>query len=177
MINRVRVSANSVFISYSGKDRSFVERLATDLRSKGLYVWFDQWELKVGDSIVDKINAGLTSHDYLIVVLSKASVRSQWVMKELNAGLMRELEERRVVVLPILVEDCDIPALLSDKVYADFRDNYSSGLNRLLDTFPSRLFASGINIPTRKGLSPNVTADNVSNTNISDVVGRIDVLK
>jgi hypothetical protein len=177
MVGKVRVLANSVFISYSSKDRSFVERLATDLRSRGLYVWFDQWELKIGDSLIEKINAGITSQDYLIVVLSKASVRSQWVMKELNAALMRELNERRVVVLPILIEDCDIPPLLSDKVYADFRGDYSVGLNRLLGKFSGQLFPSGINMQTRRSLSDRVSMANVSRANISDVIGRLDKLK
>ncbi len=166
----MKVSTNSVFISYSARDRAFVERLAADLKAKGLYVWFDQWALKVGDSIVDKINAGIMSHDYLIVVLSKASVDSQWVKKELSTGLMRELEERRVVVLPVLIEDCDIPALLTDKVYADFRDDYSRGLNKLLDTFPGHLFASGISRTTLGASSGNVSVDHISRANIADLI-------
>lgn len=173
MVGKVGVSTNSVFISYSSKDRDFVERLATDLKSRGLYVWFDQWELKVGDSLIEKINAGITSQDYLVVVLSKTSVRSQWVMKELNAALMKELTERRVVVLPILIEDCDIPTLLSEKVYADFRDDYSSGLDRLLDRFPGQLFPSGINMQTSSSLSDNLSIANVSRANISDVIGKL----
>jgi hypothetical protein len=177
MVGKVGVLTNSVFVSYSSKDRNFVERLATDLRSRGLYVWFDQWELKVGDSLIEKINAGIASQDYLVVVLSKTSVRSQWVMKELNAALMRELKERRVVVLPILIEDCDIPPLLSEKVYADFRGDYSVGLNRLLDRFPGRLFPSGINVQTSKSLPDNLSTANVSRANISDAIGRLNKLK
>ena len=56
----------------------------------------------------------------LLVVLSKASVASEWCRKELNAGLMRELDEKRVVVLPLLVDDCEIPLFLREKMYADF---------------------------------------------------------
>lgn len=177
MVGKVGVSTNSVFISYSNKDRGFVERLAADLRNRGLYVWCDRWELKVGDSLIEKINAGITSQDYLIIVLSETSVRSQWVMRELNAALMRELKERRVVVLPILIEDCDIPPLLSDKVYADFRGDYSLGLNRLLGRFPGQLFPSGVNMRTSRSLSNNVSLANVSRANISDVTGRLDELK
>jgi hypothetical protein len=171
LLGRVAVSTNSIFISYSSKDRRFVERLATDLRNKGLYVWFDQWELKVGDSLVEKINAGLKSQDYLVVVLSKSSVSSQWVMQELIAGLIKELNEKRTIVLPVLIEDCDIPALLRDKIYADFRHDYHSGLNKLLGAFPGRLFSSGMDMRTRKKLSTNVSTDNISITNVSDAIG------
>jgi predicted esterase len=73
----------TVFISYSSKDRDFAERLATDLRASGAGVWFDQWEIKVGHSITQKINDGIHDNDYLAVVLSPDSVSSDWVRKEL----------------------------------------------------------------------------------------------
>ena len=161
---------NSVFISYSDKDREFTSKLANYLKSRGINVWFDQWELKVGDSLIGKIGDAIKAQDYLIAVRSKASVKSAWVLKELNAGLIKELEERRVVVLPIVIEDCDIPPLLSDKVYADFRKDYSSGLDRLLDTFPGSLFPSGISMHDRKELASNVGTTNVVNTNVIDTI-------
>ena len=49
-----------------------------------------------------------------------------------DAGLMRELDERRVVVLPLLLEDCQIPTFLREKMYADFRTNFDDGLNEIL---------------------------------------------
>ena len=61
------------------------------------------------------------------MVLSKASVESEWCRKELSAGLVRELEERRVVLLPILLEDCAVPLFLRDKKYADFRTDFDVG--------------------------------------------------
>lgn len=159
-----------LFISYSHEDRSFVEQLATDLKTKGLRVWYDQWELKVGNSLIEKISFGIKSQDFLIIVLSKSSVKSEWVRKELNAALIKELQEKRVVILPVVIEDCDIPPLLSDKVYADFRKGYSSGLNKLLDAFPGYMFPSGIDIPSRKALSSNVYLGNVITCNVLDRV-------
>lgn len=164
---------NGVFISYSRKDREFASKLAMDLKSRGINVWFDQWELKVGDSLIGKIGAAIRYQDYLIVVLSEASVKSVWVMKELSTGLIKELEERRVVVLPVVIEDCDIPTFLSDKVYADFRRDYSSGLNTLLNAFPGRLFPSGISMHDRKELSTNVSTASVVNTNVIDTIAKM----
>lgn len=122
----------SAFISYSSKDSEFVERLVNDLSKSRKKVWWDRWEIKIGDSITKKINEGIDRNDYLILVLSPNSVRSAWVEKELNAGLMRELQSRNVVVLPILIADCNIPPLIADKRYADFRSNYGQGLAELL---------------------------------------------
>jgi hypothetical protein len=122
----------TVFISYASKDRDFVERLAADLRNSGARVWFDQWEIKVGDSITQKINEGIRDNDYLAVVLSPDSVASHWVRKELNAAMMKELNSRSVVVLPILYSDCTIPSLIADKRYADFRTDYKAGLSEIV---------------------------------------------
>jgi serine/threonine protein kinase len=124
---------SSVFISYSSADSDFAEKLASDLRASGIGVWFDKWEIKVGDSIIQNINDGIRDNDYLAIVLSPTSVKSRWVRKELNAALMKELEESRsVVVLPILCKDCDIPPLLVGKRYADFREDYERGLKEIL---------------------------------------------
>lgn len=130
----------TVFISYSSADQSFAKKLAHDLDNSGVGVWFDKWEILVGDSIVSKINQGIQKNDFLAVIISPDSISSSWVEKELNAALMRELSERSVVVLPILYRDCDIPPLLIDKRYADFRLNYRSGLNELLQAILPEMF-------------------------------------
>jgi len=69
----------------------------------------------------------------LLVILSKASVKSAWCKKELTSGLLRELEEKRVVVMPVLLEDCDIPIFARDKLYADFRSNFDDGLQTVME--------------------------------------------
>ena len=128
----------SAFISYSSGDREFVERLVNDLKNSGKQVWWDSWEIKVGDSITKKINEGINRNDYLVLILSPNSLRSSWVQKELSAGLMRELQTRNVVVLPVLIADCDIPTLIADKRYADFRISYERGLADLLPAIQAK---------------------------------------
>jgi hypothetical protein len=122
-----------IFISYSSKDSTFGEKLARHLVQAKAHVWLDKWELKVGDSLIQKIQETIKTASALLVVLSKASVASEWCKRELSAGLMRELEERRVLVLPLLLEDCDIPMFLREKKYADFRADYDTGLREMLD--------------------------------------------
>jgi hypothetical protein len=121
-----------VFISYSHTNADFVEKLAFQLVKARAQVWIDRWELNVGDSLLRRIEEAVAGASALIVVLSKASVASEWCRKELTAALMRELEERRVVVMPVLIEDCDIPLFLRDKKYADFRTDFDTGLSDLL---------------------------------------------
>jgi hypothetical protein len=122
-----------IFISYSHADKAFVDKLAMKLVENDAHVWVDTWELNVGDSILNRVQEAIQVSSALLIVLSKASVASEWCKKELNAGLMRELDEKKVVVLPVLVEDCEIPVFLREKMYADFRKEFKTGLKALVE--------------------------------------------
>lgn len=121
-----------IFLSHSSKDKDFVRKLANDLQNNGVPIWFDEWELKVGDSLNSKIADGIKESGWLGIVISSNSINSKWVEKELNAGLATELEKKQVFVLPIVIDNCEIPIFLQDKLFADFRTDYSTGLRALL---------------------------------------------
>jgi len=122
-----------VFISYSHQNKEFADKLAANLVKKKAHVWVDTWELNVGDSIIDKVQSAIQESSALIVIISKASMESEWCKKELSAGFLRELEEKRVVVLPLLLEDCEMPIFLRGKMYADFRNNFDEGFSKTLE--------------------------------------------
>lgn len=123
-----------IFISYSHQDADFVEKLARQLVRQKLYIWLDKWELNVGDSLIQRIQKAIDTAPGLIVVLSKASVASEWCKKELEGGLVRELEEKRVVVFPVVLEDCELPLFLRGKLFADFRKSFDEGLSTLVQS-------------------------------------------
>lgn len=113
---------SSIFLSHSSKDKFFARELAERLEAYGVKVWLDEAELNIGDSLTEKIGAAIEEADFLGVVLSENSVNSEWVQRELQVAMQKELRERRVVVLPLLLEKVDIPPFLRDKKYADFTD-------------------------------------------------------
>jgi len=124
----------SVFVSYSSADKPFAGRLVTALCSSGVEVWVDEAELRVGDSLISAISAAVHQVDYVIALLSRHSVASMWVKKELALAMTREITQNRVVVLPALLEDCNIPETLCDKVHVDFREPaaFDHSVQRLL---------------------------------------------
>jgi len=122
-----------IFISYSHKDKVFVDKLALQLVRRNVNVWVDRWELSVGDSLLEKVQDAVDGASALLVILSKNSVESEWCKKELSSGLLRELEEKRVVVMPVMLEDCNVPIFARGKMYADFRDNFDDGLRVLME--------------------------------------------
>lgn len=90
-----------VFISHASEDKAEVVRpLAEALRAGGLSVWYDEFELKIGDSLRRKIDRGLASSRFGIVVLSQAFFGRGWPEYELD-GLVTRAVSGEQVLLPI----------------------------------------------------------------------------
>jgi len=116
-------------------DKPFVEKLAGDLKKQGLEVWYDKWEIKVGESILWKIEEGLWESDYLIIVISKEAWESEWVRLEITSAWQKQIEKKGKFVLPVYYRACEIPLFLRGIKYADFRKDYAEGLKELLQVF------------------------------------------
>ena len=121
-----------IFISYSSKDKEFAMNLVDYLKANGVNVWFDHFEIKVGDSIIDKISNAIDNMRGIAIVLSGYSIRSNWVRKELNTTLINRLSGNNILIYPILLSNCKIPTLLSEYKYADFRKSFNEGASQLL---------------------------------------------
>ena len=110
-----------VFISHASEDKDDVVRpLATALLEKGLKVWYDEFELKIGDSLRRKIDKGLAKSKFGIVVLSKDFIRKGWTNYELD-GIITKANTGEQVLLPIWhgitkKEVIDFSPSLADKV-------------------------------------------------------------
>jgi hypothetical protein len=122
----------SIFLSHSHADKPFARRLSESLRGHGIGSWLDEAEIRVGDSLIQKIEVAIRDCTYLGVILSPQSVESEWVRREVEIALNDEIHGRRVKVLPLLHRPCQLPGFLVGKFYADFSDNFESGLSRLL---------------------------------------------
>ena len=121
-----------VFVSHSSADKPFVDRLVVDLRRHSIAVWYDKFDLNIGDSVPGSLNQALADAKYFAIVLSKAAVASSWVREELNAALMKQVAFGGTFILPLLIEDCDVPPLLAHRRHADFRRDYDGALSELL---------------------------------------------
>jgi Domain of unknown function (DUF1883)/TIR domain len=110
-----------VFISHASEDKDEVVRpLANALKAEGLKVWFDEFELKIGDSLRRKIDKGLANSKFGIVVLSKDFIKKGWTNYELD-GIITKAVSGEQIVLPIWhnitkKEVLDFSPSLSDKL-------------------------------------------------------------
>lgn len=120
-----------LFISYNSKNKDFVQRLAKDLAVLEIDVWLDDWELRMGDSLFDKLSNALEISKYIAIIFSNEFTNSEWARSELKQAFSREIREKRTLIIPILIEETKIPPLIEDKIYLDLRKNYHEGLSRL----------------------------------------------
>jgi hypothetical protein len=122
----------NVFISHRKADDREAERLAEALRAAGHQVWLDEWAINIGDSIVERINAGLEGATYVVVCYSSAGVTSAWMGREWMSALARQLNGHGVKVLPVQLTGGQPPAILADIKHADLVKDWSQGLTELL---------------------------------------------
>jgi hypothetical protein len=127
------INSASAFLCHSSSDKEQVRRLAINLASRGVRPWIDEAEIRIGDSLIDKIQTGVTSTTCLVPVLSKAAVNSRWCKEELRMALAMQINSGVKGVLPVLIEDCEIPGFLIEKAYADLRNwkTYEDTVSRL----------------------------------------------
>lgn len=122
----------TTFVSYSSADSALARRLAQDLRRAGLDVWLDQWDLRVGEEIDSAIGRGVGDSDFMVVLLSAASVASAWVQREWQGMKVREGDDLRV--LPVRCEECETPDYLAGRPIIDVSGgSYLPGLRHLLE--------------------------------------------
>lgn len=90
-----------VFISHASEDKDEIVRpLANALVDKGIKVWYDEFEMKIGDSLRRKIDKGLANSRFGIVVISKDFIKKGWTNYELD-GIITKAVSGEQIILPI----------------------------------------------------------------------------
>lgn len=109
----------TVFVSYSHANKPLAREVADGLTSRGYRVWIDEGELRAGDSILQVIAAAIGQVDFVVAFVSPASVASAWCQKELALAMTDEINQVGVTVIPVRIDDVEMPASLKDKLYVD----------------------------------------------------------
>jgi hypothetical protein len=120
-----------VFICHASEDKPIARELAAYLQSRGIEIWLDELRIKVGDSIVAKINDGVASATHVALLVSTSATSKPWVTREFSAALMRQLADASVRVLPVRLDEANVPAILADIRYADCRTDKVSGFEQV----------------------------------------------
>lgn len=119
-----------VFVSYSQKDRAFVEKLIHDLRSSGINTWHDA-QISAGENWQKAIEKGVGQASVLLYISSRNSIQSAWMEHELRA-----FHEKGGMVIPAVIDDegemnISNSSFLSGIQWIDFRGDYNTAIEPL----------------------------------------------
>lgn len=123
--------SNKIFISYSHKDKVLVDTVARKLEKVfgKNNIFYDSWSMQPGDSIIGKMNQGLEEFTTFFFFVSSNSLDSNMVRLEWQVALNRAVNNELNFVA-VRIEDCTLPAILSDKQYIDL---YGEGIDIAID--------------------------------------------
>jgi TPR repeat protein len=125
----VPIDPATAFVSYSRDDWEFVLRLAKDLKAQGAKVWMDKLDIRPGQTWADEIQNAVDSCSKMLIVLSPDSVASRNVQAEVGYAISEGKG-----IIPIFYRQCNIPFRLLPYQYADFRRDYTIGLQELVSS-------------------------------------------
>ncbi len=130
-------AAPKLFLSHATEDKErFVLGFATKLRENGIDAWLDRWEVKPGQSLIQRIfEDGIGSASAFVVVLSKVSVTKPWVIEELDAGMVKKIENA-CKLIPVVLDDCQVPVCLRHLLWVKISDlqAYDAELRQIVNS-------------------------------------------
>ncbi|PRP66497.1 TIR domain-containing protein [Nonlabens agnitus] len=116
-----------LFISYSRADKEYVKHLVDVLREQEFEIWFDE-QIPVGKGWDDVLEEQIKKADAMVLVLSQTSVASENVKDEIAFS-----KHSNVPVIPIKIEECDVPLRMVRTQFIDFTLGFDVGAQRLVD--------------------------------------------
>jgi hypothetical protein len=124
-----------VFLSHSSKDKGVVRDIATRLKKDGLKVWFDEWEIKPGDSIPARIEDGLENSRILVLCMSANAFGSDWAQLESGTFRFRDPLNKERRFIPVRLDDTPITGSLAQFLYIEWDEaNGKPQYSKLLES-------------------------------------------
>jgi hypothetical protein len=109
-----------VFLSHQSGDVSIVREVGAALEPYGTTLWLDERELRAGAKLSAEIDAAISASDRVLVFVSARSMKSGWVMRELDAFLDKETRLQQAIVIPVVIEEVPLPKSIEDRFFVRF---------------------------------------------------------
>jgi len=140
-----------VFISYARADApEWVRTLAETLHRKGFEAFWDGWEIGPGDVLVHELDRGLLASRNGVLVVTKSAFARPFVRAEYAAMMTRAIEGRQRLI-PVLLDDVELPPLLASRVWIDFRGADGPEYEHKVDELARALRGEKLQRPARDG--------------------------
>lgn len=146
------MATNTIFISYSRKDSEYMTTFSQKLRDAGANLWSDK-QIVPGGLWDHSIETALKTCDIIIVLISKTSVNSNNVMDEVSYAL-----EENKKVIPVVLEQCELPFRLRRIQFIDLTQDYDKGMNLLKSTLNLTSKPTPV-LSTKSALEPKIASN------------------
>lgn len=123
-----------VFLCHSSKDEEFVNEIKGGLEAHGVKCWIYTEDMLPGETIITSLSEAIIRGDFVLAFISENALKSSWVMEELSQAKTKEVESAKDVIIPIKLDDSEMPSFLKPKFYADFTGskNHIIEFNKIL---------------------------------------------
>lgn len=141
------------FISYSRRNKEFAAKFAKELRSAGYPIWFDLFDILTGVRWDDEVEKALRESSIFVIVLTPASIASENVKDEIGYAI-----DNGKRILPILLEQCEVPFRLRRFQYVDFTTkSFEEGFESAKELLSGLINEESTPIPAKNSTVENQT--------------------
>jgi len=120
-----------VFISYSHNDKEYADQICKVLKGEGYDIWIDKLRIKNNDNIAKLIDKGIDQADVVLLLISQSSLSSTWVQREFSAISLHQIGDTKKYVIPIKLDNSNVPSYLSNIQYLDMSFDINQGIDLL----------------------------------------------
>ena len=96
------MSVPKIFISYSHSDKEWVRKFVETITRSGVEVWFDEFNIKPGEPLVESLEKGLRESDAVVLLLTAESINRPNLFFEIGAAL-----GMKKPIIPVIPEGFD----------------------------------------------------------------------
>lgn len=122
------------YLAHATEDKDMVRPIAEHLMSRGIEVWFDEWEIDPGESLRQKMEEGLGAMTHFMVILTPTSITKPWVAREIDVGMVRLVGgQSRFVPVLVGLDPKELPPFLQSMLYLKIDPTSEEDLNSLVD--------------------------------------------
>jgi len=139
MLSKIDYEIKDIFISHSSKDKEkYIDLLVNKLEAAGLSCWYDSFEIIPGDSLVEKINHGLTHSKIVLFCISDDFFKGKWAIAEFKSVVAINIINKDTLrFIPLLIGEIEsivkqFPIPLADTVYIKWNENLNSVIDAIL---------------------------------------------
>lgn len=143
-----QMNEKQIFFCYAKEDSIKIEEIYDKFIDEGFYPWMDNINLLAGQNWDDEIQKAIKSSTFILIFFSKYSVSKRgYVQREFKLALktLKEIPEDQIFIIPIRLDDCEIPDKFTQLQYCDLFKK--GGYEKILISIKTQLQELGIILP------------------------------